>query len=135
MELRSFTVYNASWVCTPLDYVQCTCIRLCTCICTCIRLCTCICTYIRLYTCICTYIRLPYSGYYSNIIDSLSFFSSECPFAAGPDDGPDRILSRISEGKINLTGGNWDTVSAAAKDLVLRMLHVDPQQRCTAAQV
>ncbi|XP_019848649.1 PREDICTED: ribosomal protein S6 kinase alpha-3 [Amphimedon queenslandica] len=64
-----------------------------------------------------------------------TMLAGECPFAAGPDDGPDKILSRISEGKINLTGGNWDTVSAAAKDLVLRMLHVDPQQRCTAAQI
>ena len=44
-------------------------------------------------------------------------------------------MTRIGEGKINLTGGNWDTISAAAKDLVLRMLHVDPQQRCTAMQV
>ena len=45
------------------------------------------------------------------------------------------ILSRIGEGKINLNGGNWVNVSAAAKDLVLRMFHIDPQQRCTAVQV
>ena len=63
------------------------------------------------------------------------FLSSETPFATSPEDGPDQILTRIGEGKINLTGGNWDTVSPAAKDLVLRMLHVDPQQRCTAQQV
>ena len=63
------------------------------------------------------------------------FLSSETPFATSPEDGPDKILMRIGEGKINLTGGNWDTVSPAAKDLVLRMLHVDPQQRCTAQQV
>ena len=59
----------------------------------------------------------------------------ECPFTSGADDGPDKILARIGEGKINLSGGNWGNVSAAAKDLVLRMLHVDPKQRLTAAQV
>ena len=34
-----------------------------------------------------------------------------------------------------LTGSNWDYVSSSAKDLVLRMLHVDPHQRWTALQV
>ena len=57
------------------------------------------------------------------------------PFATGPEDTPKKILSRIGEGKISLTGGNWDSVSQSAKDLVLRMLHVDPMQRWTAAQV
>ena len=45
------------------------------------------------------------------------------------------ILARIGEGKISLTGGNWDSVSPSAKDLVLRMLHVDPMQRWNALQV
>lgn len=57
------------------------------------------------------------------------------PFATGPEDTPQQILARIGEGKISLKGGNWDSISPAAKDLVLRMLHVDPMQRWTAAQV
>ncbi len=57
------------------------------------------------------------------------------PFATGPEDTPKKILARIGEGKIPLSGGNWDSVSPSAKDLVLRMLHVDPMQRWTAAQV
>ena len=57
------------------------------------------------------------------------------PFATGPEDTPKQILARIGEGKIPLSGGNWDSVSPSAKDLVLRMLHVDPMQRWTAAQV
>jgi len=57
------------------------------------------------------------------------------PFATGPEDTPKQILARIGEGKIPLNGGNWDAVSPSAKDLVLRMLHVDPMQRWTAAQV
>ncbi|XP_048864032.1 ribosomal protein S6 kinase alpha-2 isoform X2 [Brienomyrus brachyistius] len=57
------------------------------------------------------------------------------PFANGPDDTPEEILARIGSGKYALSGGNWDTVSDAAKDIVSRMLHVDPHQRLTAPQV
>uniref|UniRef100_A0A4W5NHE0 non-specific serine/threonine protein kinase n=1 Tax=Hucho hucho TaxID=62062 RepID=A0A4W5NHE0_9TELE len=57
------------------------------------------------------------------------------PFANGPEDTPDEILSRIGSGHFALTGGNWDAVSDAAKDLVSKMLHVDPHQRLTAMQV
>ncbi|CAB1330573.1 unnamed protein product [Coregonus sp. 'balchen'] len=57
------------------------------------------------------------------------------PFANGPEDTPDEILSRIGSGHFTLTGGNWDAVSDAAKDLVSKMLHVDPHQRLTAMQV
>ncbi|XP_020826066.1 ribosomal protein S6 kinase alpha-2 isoform X1 [Phascolarctos cinereus] len=57
------------------------------------------------------------------------------PFANGPDDTPEEILARIGSGKYALSGGNWDSVSDAAKDVVSKMLHVDPHQRLTAAQV
>ncbi|XP_062393126.1 ribosomal protein S6 kinase alpha-3-like [Sardina pilchardus] len=57
------------------------------------------------------------------------------PFANGPDDTPEDILTRIGSGKFSLTGGYWNSVSAEAKDLVSKMLHVDPGQRLTAAQV
>ncbi|XP_072562947.1 ribosomal protein S6 kinase alpha-1 isoform X1 [Paramormyrops kingsleyae] len=57
------------------------------------------------------------------------------PFANGPDDTPEEILARVSSGKFSLTGGYWNSVSAEAKDLVSKMLHVDPHQRLTAAQV
>uniref|UniRef100_A0A671LVQ0 Ribosomal protein S6 kinase n=1 Tax=Sinocyclocheilus anshuiensis TaxID=1608454 RepID=A0A671LVQ0_9TELE len=57
------------------------------------------------------------------------------PFANGPEDTPEEILSRIGSGQFTLTGGNWDEVSDAAKDLVSKMLHVDPHQRLTAKQV
>uniref|UniRef100_A0A8C6UHF2 non-specific serine/threonine protein kinase n=1 Tax=Neogobius melanostomus TaxID=47308 RepID=A0A8C6UHF2_9GOBI len=57
------------------------------------------------------------------------------PFANGPEDTPNEILNRIGNGHFSLTGGNWDTVSEAAKDLVSKMLHVDPHQRLTAKQV
>ncbi|XP_060735040.1 ribosomal protein S6 kinase alpha-1 isoform X2 [Tachysurus vachellii] len=57
------------------------------------------------------------------------------PFANGPEDTPEEILGRIGSGHFTLTGGNWDAVSDAAKDLVSKMLHVDPHQRLTARQV
>ncbi|XP_028843860.1 ribosomal protein S6 kinase alpha-2 [Denticeps clupeoides] len=57
------------------------------------------------------------------------------PFANGPDDTPEEILARIGSGQYALAGGNWDTMSEAAKDIVSKMLHVDPHQRLTAPQV
>uniref|UniRef100_A0A4W4H356 non-specific serine/threonine protein kinase n=1 Tax=Electrophorus electricus TaxID=8005 RepID=A0A4W4H356_ELEEL len=57
------------------------------------------------------------------------------PFANGPEDTPEEILARIGSGKFSLTGGYWNSVSNEAKDLVSKMLHVDPHQRLTAAQV
>lgn len=51
------------------------------------------------------------------------------PFASASADSPSDILERIGEGKFSLSGGNWDTVSPQAKDLVVQMLHVDPHQR------
>ncbi|KAK1170890.1 ribosomal protein S6 kinase alpha-2-like isoform X1 [Acipenser oxyrinchus oxyrinchus] len=57
------------------------------------------------------------------------------PFANGPEDTPEEILSRIGSGIFALSGGNWDTISDAAKDIVSKMLHVDPHQRLSAPQV
>uniref|UniRef100_A0A2K5EYQ8 Ribosomal protein S6 kinase n=2 Tax=Aotus nancymaae TaxID=37293 RepID=A0A2K5EYQ8_AOTNA len=57
------------------------------------------------------------------------------PFANGPDDTAEEILARIGSGKYALSGGNWDSISDAAKDVVSKMLHVDPHQRLTAMQV
>ncbi|XP_030233597.1 ribosomal protein S6 kinase alpha-2 isoform X2 [Gadus morhua] len=57
------------------------------------------------------------------------------PFASGPDDTPEEILAQIGCGRFLLVGGNWDLVSDSAKDIVTKMLHVDPHQRLTAHQV
>ncbi|XP_061569820.1 ribosomal protein S6 kinase alpha-3 isoform X3 [Cololabis saira] len=58
------------------------------------------------------------------------------PFSNGQeDDTPEKILSRIGSGQFSLSGGYWDSVSLEAKDLVSKMLHVDPSQRLTASQV
>ncbi|XP_077977201.1 ribosomal protein S6 kinase alpha-3-like isoform X2 [Glandiceps talaboti] len=57
------------------------------------------------------------------------------PFAHGPDDTPKDILTRIGEGKFSMQGNIWDHISPMAKDLTRRMLHVDPAQRPSAAQI
>ncbi|KAK7913673.1 hypothetical protein WMY93_013884 [Mugilogobius chulae] len=57
------------------------------------------------------------------------------PFASSPNDTAEEILAQIGSGKVMITGGNWDLVSDTAKDLVTKMLHVDPHQRLTAPQV
>lgn len=64
-----------------------------------------------------------------------TMLSGHTPFASGPKDTPEVILSRIGQGKFSTSGGNWDVISPAAKDLVVRMLHVDPHQRITIQQV
>lgn len=64
-----------------------------------------------------------------------TMLAGHTPFANGPNDTPNDILGRIGEGKFTLAGGNWDSVSLAAKDLVARMLHVDPHKRLTASDV
>ncbi|NXX55420.1 KS6AA kinase, partial [Scopus umbretta] len=67
--------------------------------------------------------------------NALSSLPSCTPFANGPSDTPEEILTRIGGGKFSISGGNWDTISDMAKDLVSKMLHVDPHQRLTAKQV
>ncbi|XP_076030567.1 ribosomal protein S6 kinase II isoform X2 [Oratosquilla oratoria] len=64
-----------------------------------------------------------------------TMLAGQTPFAQGPSDTAEDILHRIGEGKFSLDSGNWVSVSPAAKDLVTRMLYVDPNQRLTAAQV
>ncbi|XP_052808767.1 ribosomal protein S6 kinase alpha-1-like isoform X2 [Mya arenaria] len=64
-----------------------------------------------------------------------TMLAGHTPFANGPNDTPNDILGRIGEGKFTLSGGNWDSVSPAAKDLVNKMLHIDPHKRLRAGEV
>lgn len=63
-----------------------------------------------------------------------TMLAGRTPFATGPEDTPTMILSRIGEGSITMTGGTWDNVTDLAKDLLRRLLHVDPAQRLSAGQ-
>ena len=58
------------------------------------------------------------------------------PFrCAAGDSSTEELLSQINENRINYDDGNWRYVSFDAKDLVKRMLILDPRQRITAANV
>jgi hypothetical protein len=50
------------------------------------------------------------------------FIYRHTPFANGPNDTPNDILSRIGVGKFKLSGGNWDSVSEAAKVITKHVL-------------
>lgn len=64
-----------------------------------------------------------------------TMLAGQTPFANGASDSPAQILQRISEGRVDLESGNWVSVSTEAKDLVQKMLHLDPNRRPTASQV
>ncbi|XP_054717098.1 ribosomal protein S6 kinase 2 beta-like [Uloborus diversus] len=64
-----------------------------------------------------------------------TMLAGHTPFAYGPTDKTKEILSRIGEGRFDLTSGNWTNITSAAKHLVQKMLHVDPKQRYRAADV
>lgn len=46
-----------------------------------------------------------------------------------------QTLLRTAQGSYKIEGGEWDKVSAEAKDLVRRMLEIDPTKRITTAEI
>ena len=61
--------------------------------------------------------------------------AGETPFASGPEDSPEDILQRIGKGQYDMSSGNWSTVSNLAKDIVTKMLDVNPARRLTTQQI
>ncbi|XP_017877850.1 ribosomal protein S6 kinase 2 beta isoform X2 [Ceratina calcarata] len=57
------------------------------------------------------------------------------PFRNNPGDSATDILDRIGPGCIDVETGIWCQISSKAKELVKRMLHVDPNRRPTAAGI
>ena len=57
------------------------------------------------------------------------------PFPNSPGDSASKILDRIGPGVVDVDSGVWSHISDEAKQLVRRMLHIDPQQRPTAASI
>ncbi|XP_031825479.1 ribosomal protein S6 kinase 2 beta isoform X1 [Nomia melanderi] len=57
------------------------------------------------------------------------------PFRNNPGDSATDILDRIGPGFIDTENGIWCQISVEAKELVKRMLHVDPNRRPTAAAI
>jgi len=64
-----------------------------------------------------------------------TMLAGETPFASGPEDSPEDILQRIGKGQYDMSSGNWSTVSSLAKDIVTKMLDVNPSRRLTTQQI
>lgn len=64
-----------------------------------------------------------------------TMLSGNAPYAIAPSDTPGQIVSRISESRLRMSGANWDEVSREGKDVVTKMLNVDPAQRITLHQL
>ncbi|XP_015925252.1 ribosomal protein S6 kinase 2 beta isoform X2 [Parasteatoda tepidariorum] len=64
-----------------------------------------------------------------------TMLAGQTPYATGPEDKANDILMRIGDNSVDLNSGNWVSISSYAKDLVKMMLHVDPKQRCRAADI
>ncbi|XP_046425120.1 ribosomal protein S6 kinase 2 beta isoform X2 [Neodiprion fabricii] len=57
------------------------------------------------------------------------------PFANSSGDSATEILDRIGPGLVDVETGAWTVVSSEAKELVQRMLHLDPAKRPTASGI
>ena len=64
-----------------------------------------------------------------------TMLAGQTPFASGPEDSADDILQRIGKGQYDMDSGNWVSVSNLAKDLVTKMLDVNPSKRLTTNQI
>ncbi|XP_043277250.1 ribosomal protein S6 kinase 2 beta isoform X2 [Venturia canescens] len=61
--------------------------------------------------------------------------SGRTPFPNSPGDSASDILDRIGPGFVDLETGIWTQISKEAKELVQRMLHIEPRRRPTASSI
>ncbi|KAF8367983.1 rskn-1, partial [Pristionchus pacificus] len=64
-----------------------------------------------------------------------AMLSGHAPFASSQDEEESLMAKRLSEGAYSMEGAVWTKISDQAKDLVRRLLHVDPHKRPTARQI
>lgn len=64
-----------------------------------------------------------------------TMLAGHTPFASGKESSPKKILQRIGSGIVDMSSGNWRTISFQAKDLVQKMLHADPKRRIGISDV
>ncbi|CAD6186214.1 unnamed protein product [Caenorhabditis auriculariae] len=64
-----------------------------------------------------------------------TMLSGGTPFAMGPHDTAEEILKRVGDGRVRMEAPAWATISDSAKDLVRKLLDVDPNRRLTAKQI
>ena len=56
------------------------------------------------------------------------------PYEISEGDSEEVVLKKLSESDLCLSGGNWNHISASAKDLIQQMLSLDVKQRPSAEQ-
>ena len=61
--------------------------------------------------------------------------SARPPFLGADADDTEAVYDAICKGHLDLHSGNWRYVSDSAKDLVMWLLHRNPDMRATAAGV
>lgn len=64
-----------------------------------------------------------------------TMLAGHTPFATGNENSPKKILQLIGTGVVDMSSGNWRTISFQAKDLVQKMLHADPKRRICISDV
>ena len=57
------------------------------------------------------------------------------PYPAQVSNSPTDILRSIAQSTVDVSSGNWTRVSSVGKNLVEKMLHVDPKKRYRASDV
>lgn len=62
-------------------------------------------------------------------------FFRKLPFKLNQEDSTEMLLSRLNEAKVNFDEGNWKHVSNEAKDLVKKMLNLDPRHRISSSNI
>lgn len=62
-----------------------------------------------------------------------TMLSGRTPFASGTSVDAAEILRSIGNSQLDLISGNWKHISSAAKDLVQKLLTVDPSKRLTSS--
>ena len=68
------------------------------------------------------------------IITRYTMLGGEAPYEISEGDSDEVVLKKLSESDLCLSGGNWNHISASAKDLIQQMLSLDVKQRPSAEQ-
>lgn len=72
---------------------------------------------------------------YVHLRSLFALLYSYTPYPTRASDSPTDILRSIAQSNVDVSSGNWIRVSASGKNLVEKMLHVDPKQRYRASDV